>query len=67
MVLCYNKDTKREGNTSKIKEIKTMKIYKITLTDNTDLFFDVYVEAVSAERACEAVVTEGLFVVNVVW
>lgn len=44
-----------------------MKIYKITLTDNTDLFFDVYVEAVNPERACEAVATKGLFVVNVVW
>lgn len=42
-----------------------MKTYKITLTDNTDLFFNVYVDAPNAERACEAVATAGLFVVNV--
>lgn len=42
-----------------------MKTYKITLTDNTDLFFNVYVDAPSAERACESVACLGLFVVNV--
>jgi hypothetical protein len=42
-----------------------MTTYKITLTDLTDLVFDVYVEAVSADRACEAVASKGLFIVAV--
>ena len=44
-----------------------MRVYKITLTDNTDLVFDVYVEAVDEVRAREAVATAGLFVANVQW
>lgn len=63
--MCYYKVTKREGKPQKKKEIKIMKTYKITLTDNTEMFFDVYVDAPNAERACEAVATAGLFVVEV--
>ena len=44
-----------------------MKTYKITLTDNTDLVFNVYVEAPNVESACASIATAGLFIANVEW
>lgn len=42
-----------------------MKTYKITITDLTDMVFDVYVDAISADRACESIATKGLYIVGV--
>lgn len=63
---CYNKDTKREEQTSKKKEIITVKkIYKVTMMMNDGYTFDIFVDAFSKREAKTLAQAEGLTVVNI--